>query len=93
MIPGWQDESDAPYLKILQDLPTASPYHVATRLNVSECCAVYWLAELAKRGKIRILAVELVKEGEMPCDQQSSWACTRKDTCPALEAAEKRPPR
>ena len=84
MIPGWQEESDTEYLKILQEMPAPSPRDLAMRLNVSECCVVFWLAELAKRGKIRIPAVELVKEGEMPCDQQSSWACERKETCPAL---------
>ena len=84
MIPGWRAEFEEEYLKILREIPKASPGDFALRLDVSECCAIYWLAELAKEGKIRILAVELVKDDEFPCEPQSFLTCDRKATCPAL---------
>ncbi len=88
MIPGWKEEFEAEYLKVLQDVPQATPREFAQRLDISECCAVYWLSELAREGKVRIVAVELVKEGEMPCDIRSIAKCQRKATCPAVSSAE-----
>jgi hypothetical protein len=64
MIPGWKEEFEEEYLQILRQIPKASPGDCAVRLAVSEGSAIYWLTELAKEGKVRILAVELVKEGE-----------------------------
>jgi hypothetical protein len=88
MIPGWKEEFEGEYLQILREIPKASPSDFSLRLDVSECCAIYWLTELAKEGRVRILAVELVKDGEVPCEQQSFLTCQRKATCPALSRAE-----
>jgi hypothetical protein len=84
MIPGWKEEADAEYLRLLQASPTASPGDLATSLGVSECCVVYWLTQLARNGRIRITSVEVVKEGEAPCAERSFLTCQRKATCPAL---------
>ena len=65
MIPGWKEEYEEEYLQILRQIPKASPGDCAVRLAVSERSSIYWLTELAKEGKVRILAVELVKEGEV----------------------------
>jgi len=83
MIPGWREELEEEYLRLLRDASIASPGDLAARIGVSECCAVYWLTELARAGRIRILAVEPVKAGDVPCDQQSFVTCQRRVTCPA----------
>lgn len=62
MIPGWIEDTEEEYLRLLRTFPKASPSDVAARLGVSEECAVYWLTDLARHGKIRILAVELREE-------------------------------
>jgi hypothetical protein len=84
MIPGWKDEMESEYMVFLQKAGVASPREFAAGLGISECCAVYWLTEMAREGRIRILGVELVKDGEMPCEEASFLACERKGTCPVL---------
>ncbi len=64
MIPGWKEESEGDYLEILGHNGPFSPMDLARRLGVSESCAVFWLSELAKEGKVRILAVELSRQRE-----------------------------
>jgi hypothetical protein len=83
MITGWKEEMEAEYLKVLGDRPGASPGELADRLGISECCAVYWLTELAREGRLRILGVELVPPGSLPCEPQSAARCQRQATCPA----------
>jgi hypothetical protein len=61
MIPGWKEEIHGEYLQLLRDCPTASPAEVAARLGVSERCATYWLTDLAKDGRVRIVALELAE--------------------------------
>lgn len=84
MIPGWKEEADAEYLRLLRESPTASPGDLAARLGVSECCVVYWLTQLARDGRIRITSVEVVKPGDAPCTERSFLTCQRKATCPSL---------
>jgi hypothetical protein len=84
MIPGWKEETEREYLQLLWESSRVSPRDFASRLGVSECCAVYWLTELAKEGRVRILSVELVKDGDVPCAQESFLTCQRKASCPAL---------
>jgi len=84
MIPGWKEELEEEYLQLMREAAIASPGDLAARIGVSECCAVYWLTELARAGRIRILAVEPVKDGDVPCDQQSFVTCQRRVTCPAM---------
>ncbi len=66
MIPGWKEEIEGEYLQILRESPGASPSDIATRLGVSEGIAVYWLTQLARDGRVRIHAIELVQDGEVP---------------------------
>ncbi len=66
MIPGWKDEIEGEYLQVLQESPGASPSEIATRLGVSEGSAVYWLTEMAREGRVRIRAIELVQDGQVP---------------------------
>jgi Mn-dependent DtxR family transcriptional regulator len=63
MIPGWKDEILATYLEILREQPHARPTDVAARLGVTEDCAIYWLTDLARQGRIRIGSVDLVDGG------------------------------
>jgi hypothetical protein len=84
MIPGWKDELEHEYLEFLGKTGPAAPRALAAHLGISECCAVYWLTEMAREGRIRILGVELVKPGEVPCEESSLLACQRKERCPAL---------
>jgi hypothetical protein len=86
MIPGWKEEMADEYLKVLGDCPGASPGQLAAHLGISECCAVYWLTELAREGRLRILKVELVARGDLPCEPASAARCERHATCPATEA-------
>jgi hypothetical protein len=83
MIPGWDKDTKDEYLQILQEIGSAVPRDFAMRLGVSECCAVYWLTELARQGRLRITGVEAVKEGDVPCAPESFVSCQRKVTCPA----------
>ena len=82
MIPGWKEEIEGEYLTFLRELPKATPADVAARFGVSECCAVYWLTDMAREGKLRILAFEFVEAGETPCDPRSAKSCQRKAFCP-----------
>jgi len=83
MIPGWETELKGEYLDMLREQRKASPRDFAVRLGVSECCAVYWLTELARQGRVRITEVEFVGEGHVPCAAESALACQRTATCPA----------
>ena len=82
MIPGWKDEIQREYMEFLRKHRRASPPELAAHLKISECCVVYWLTELARDGKIRILAAEIVEEGTLPCDPQTAVTCQRKAFCP-----------
>jgi hypothetical protein len=84
MIPGWREEVEGEYVAFLRVHGKATPGEVAARLGISECCAVYWLTDLAREGRIRILGVELVEAGGTPCDAETALACQRKAFCPAL---------
>jgi hypothetical protein len=84
MIPGWKDELQKEYLDFLRKQGTVSPSEMAAHLNISECCAVFWLTDMARSGKVRIRAVELVEKGDFPCDPQTALTCQRKALCPAL---------
>jgi predicted ArsR family transcriptional regulator len=66
MIPGWKDEIEEDYLRFLRKHPRVSPDEMAAHLNTSECSVVFWLTNLARDGKVRILAVELVEGGRPP---------------------------
>ncbi len=83
MIPGWEADIKGEYLALLEECRHASPREVARRLGVSECCAVYWLTELARQGRIRITQFEIVAEGNLPCAAESALTCQRAATCPA----------
>jgi hypothetical protein len=63
LIPGWKDDIVSAYLGILRQHPGATPVEVAAHLGVSEGCAIYWLTDLARDGRIRIGSVELVEDG------------------------------
>ena len=91
MIPGWKEEIEGEYLEFLRKHHTATPADLAARFNVSECCAVYWLTELARQGRVRIPAVEFLEEGETPCGPLNALSCRRKAFCPVDEAAAKVP--
>jgi hypothetical protein len=82
MIPGWKDEIQREYLEFLRMHRRVSPPELAAHLNISECCVVFWLTDMAREGKIRILAVEAVEEGTLPCDPQAALTCQRKPFCP-----------
>ncbi len=66
MIPGWDKDTKDEYLQILQEIGSAVPRDFAMRLGVSECCAVYWLTELARQGRLRITGVEAGERGGCP---------------------------
>ena len=84
MIPGWREEIVGDYVEVLKSQGKVTPAMVAARLGISECCAVYWLTDLARDGRVRILGVELVEQGGTPCDAETALACQRKAFCPAL---------
>jgi len=65
MISGWKDEIEKDYLGYLRKHPRVSPDEMAAHLKTSECSVVFWLTNLARDGKVRILAVEIV-EGRRP---------------------------
>jgi DeoR/GlpR family transcriptional regulator of sugar metabolism len=78
MIYGWKDEIQQDYLRFLSARGRVSPPELAAHLNVSESCAVHWLTDLAREGKLRILAVELAEEGTLPCAPASARTVQRK---------------
>jgi len=65
MIPGWKEELEAEYLEVLREGGKATPAELALRLGVSEDSAVYWLTNLARDGRVRILGVEAIADGEI----------------------------
>ena len=79
MIPGWKDELQQDYLDFLRTHRTASPAEVAAHLNISESSAVFWLTDLAREGKVRLRAVELVEEAGLAGKSQTALARRRKD--------------
>jgi hypothetical protein len=87
MIPGWKEEIEGEYLEFLRKPQKLTPADFASRFDVSECCAVYWLTELARKGKVRITSVEFLEDGETPCGLLSSLSCRRKAFCPVEEMA------
>ena len=84
MIPGWTEEVVGEYVEVLKSQGKVTPAMVAARLGISECCAVYWLTDLARDGRVRILGLELGEQGGTPCDAETALACQRKAFCPAL---------
>ena len=70
MIPGWKEEIEGEYMAFLRECRKATPADVAARVGVSECCAIYWLTNLAREGCVRILAVELVEDGQVSRDRE-----------------------
>ncbi len=87
MIPGWKEEIEGEYLEYLGKHQKLTPADFAGRFDVSECCAVYWLTEMARKGKVRITSIEFLEEGETPCGLLNSLSCRRKAFCPVEEVA------
>jgi hypothetical protein len=87
MIPGWKEEIEGEYLEFLRKHQKLTPADFAARFDVSECCAIYWLTELAEGGRIRISAVEVLEAGETPCGLLNSLSCRRNAFCPVEEVA------
>jgi hypothetical protein len=87
MIPGWKEEIEGEYLEFLRKHQELTPREVAARFSTSEGCATYWLTELAREGKVQILAVMLVEDGETPWDSETSVTCQGKAFCPAGNGA------
>jgi hypothetical protein len=88
MIPGWKEEIEGEYLAFLREVKTATPADVVARLGMPECCAIYWLTDLAREGKVRILGFELVEQTEPSCVPQSGTTCQGGAFCPAVATAE-----
>ena len=82
MIPGWKEEIVGEYLEFLRESGKATPADVAARLGVSECCAIYWLTDLARNGRVRIVAFESVEEDGASPDRRSPLICQRQASCP-----------
>jgi hypothetical protein len=70
VIPGWKEDILSAYLCILRQYPGATPAEVAAHLRVSEGCAIYWLTDLARDGRIRIGSVELVENGASQAESE-----------------------
>lgn len=87
MITGWKEEIEGEYLDFLRQFRRARPADFAAHFGVSECCVIYWLTDLAREGRIKILAFELVEEGGVPCDPSSQLTCKREGFCPASNKA------
>ena len=87
MIPGWKEELEGEYLDFLRECRKATPADFAARFGVSECCVIYWLTDLAREGRIRILAFEPVEKGETPCAPETARTCQRVAFCPASKEA------
>ncbi len=71
MIQGWKREVEGEYVKLMRRQPRLSPQEVAESLGISESSAVYWLTELAREGRVRIVTVELVNDGAGTGDDAS----------------------
>ncbi len=65
MIPGWKELLEREYLAVLREHPTTTPRDLAARLGVSEGVATYWLTDLAREGRVRILGVEVAENAEL----------------------------
>jgi hypothetical protein len=87
MIPGWKDEIEGEYLAVLRRHPKATPAELATYLGVQECCVIYWLTDMARNGRIRIVGFELVQEDGLACGRDAPTTCQRTAHCPAEQAA------
>ncbi len=61
MIHGWKEALEWEYLSVLREHPKTTPEDLAARLGVSEGVATYWLTDLAREGRVRILGVEVVE--------------------------------
>jgi predicted ArsR family transcriptional regulator len=87
MIPGWDDEIEKEYLEVLMRERRATPADVAARLGVSESWAVFWLTRLARDGRVRILAVESIEDGEAQMDRQPAARPKRQAPPPVRDLA------
>ncbi len=85
MIPGWKEEIQAEYLNFIRSHPTVTPRDIAIHFDTPECCAVYWLTDLARDGRIRMLAIQAVGEDEIPCDPDLAARCQGKPSCPVVD--------
>jgi len=72
MISGWKEEIQRDYLNFLRGHPKATPCELAMHLNLSEGCAIYWLTDLAREGKVRITGLELVEEDTASFEPQTA---------------------
>jgi hypothetical protein len=66
MIAGWKEEIQWDYLNFLRGHPKATLSEFATHLKLSEGCAIYWLTDLVREGKVRITGMELVRARAFP---------------------------
>jgi len=82
MIPEWKEEIEGEYVEFLRAHGRATPADVAVRLGVSESYAIYWLTDLARNGRIRIVGFEVVEEEETPRDLKASLRGQGKASCP-----------
>lgn len=85
MIPGWKEEIQSEYLDFIRKHHTVTPRELAVHFNMPVCCAVYWLTDLARDGRIRMLAIEAVEATEVPCDPDLAPTCKRKPSCPVAD--------
>ncbi len=70
MVPGLKNQIEKEFLEVLMQERGATPAEVAARLCVAESWAVYWLTELARNGRVRILGVEPVEDIETGLEGQ-----------------------
>jgi hypothetical protein len=87
MIPGWKEEIHREYLEFLRENPKAAPADFASRFGIPERCAIYWLSDLARDGRIRILAVAAVENRGTPRASESADVCQREEFCPVNSQA------
>ncbi len=87
MIPGWKEDIQSEYLEFVRKNRRVTPADLASHFNMSECCAVYWLTDLARDGRVRILSFELVEDGQTPCGPEIALTCQRKAFCPVPDEA------
>jgi hypothetical protein len=70
MIRGWKDEIADQYIAFLRQSQHVTPADLAARFGVPERTAVYWLTDLAREGRVRILGFELVQQDETSRSQR-----------------------
>jgi hypothetical protein len=87
MIPGWKEELEAEYLEVLREGGRATPADLALRLGVSENSAVHWLTQLARDGRVRILGVEAIADGEIRIGGPTGGDAHARPPRPAHDAA------